>query len=332
MRSTNMFAVRVIQAGAAALVVTTLAACSKRDAAADSAKAADSAMHAGHDMSAMGGPTATKVGETTDLSTPESVRYDADQDVFFVSNIEGNPSQKDGKGSIRKVRADSMGKAAAFIESGKNGVTLNAPKGLAIQGDTLWVADLDAVRAFNRRTGAPIASIDLKAQKATFLNDIVVGGDGAIYVTDTGIAFDEKGNITHPGVNRIFKITGRTVSEAATGDALNNPNGITWDAKNGRFLLAPFAGNDVQMWTPGSAPAKLASGPGQFDGIEVLGDNVLVTSWTDNTVQIIKPSATAAMALIQNVKSPADIGVDTKRNVVAVPLFTENKVEYYSVK
>jgi len=326
-----MFATRAMRVGTTTLVVVALAACSKKESAADSAAAADSAMHAGHDMSAMG-PTATKVGETTDLSTPESVRYDADQDVFFISNIEGNPSQKDGKGSIRKVRADSMGKATAFIESGKNGVTLNAPKGLAIQGDTLWVADLDAVRGFNRRTGAPVASIDLRAQKATFLNDVVVGGDGAIYVTDTGIAFDAKGNITHPGVNRVFKITGRTVTEAAKGDSLNNPNGIAWDAKNNRYVLAPCGGNDGQTWTPGNAPAKLATGPGQYDGIEVMGDNVLVTSWTDSTVHIIKPGSATMTALIPNTKSPADIGVDTKRSVVAVPLFQENKVVYYTVK
>src|SRR4051812_20453469 len=121
--------------------------------------------------------TAQKIGETTDQKTPESVKYDAEQDVFFVSNVNGNPTAKDGNGAITKVRADSLGASQPFIESGKNGVTLNAPKGMAIKGDTLWVADIDAVRSFNKKTGAPIASIDLRGQKATFLNDIAVGGD-----------------------------------------------------------------------------------------------------------------------------------------------------------
>src|SRR5689334_13850170 len=164
--------------------------------------------------------TAQKIGETTGLKTPESVKYDADLDVYFVSNIDGNPSGKDGKGEITKIRADSTGTSMPFIESGKNGAMLNAPKGLAIKGDTLWVADIDAVRAFNKRTGAPIASVDLRGQKATFLNDVAIGGDGDVYVTDTGIAFDAKGQVSHPGMNRIFKIVGKTVSEAAKGDSI----------------------------------------------------------------------------------------------------------------
>ena len=36
-------------------------------------------------------------------------------------------------------------------------------------------------------------------------------------------------------------------------------------------------------------PATLASGPGQYDGIEVLGDGrVLVSSWADGTINVIQ--------------------------------------------
>jgi len=35
--------------------------------------------------------------------------------------------------------------------------------------------------------------------------------------------------------------------------------------------------------------------------------------------------------VIGNVEAPADIGVDTKRNVVAVPRFNAGRVEYFSV-
>jgi hypothetical protein len=37
-------------------------------------------------------------------------------------------------------------------------VTLHAPRGMSIVGDTLWVADADAVRGFDRRSGAPLAA------------------------------------------------------------------------------------------------------------------------------------------------------------------------------
>jgi sugar lactone lactonase YvrE len=202
---------------------------------------------------------------------------------------------------------------------------------MALRGDTLFVADIDMVRMFNRRTGAPIDAVTLAPQNATFLNDVAVGPDG-IYVTDTGIRFDAQGGMTHPGVNRIFKITGYTVTEVAKGDSLMNPNGIAWDAAGNRFVLAPFGGPNLQALAPGqSTTTNLASGPGGYDGIEVLSNgNLLVSSWTDSTVHVVH-GGTHMMPLVRNVSAPADIGVDTKRNVLAVPRFNDGKVEYYRI-
>jgi hypothetical protein len=307
----------------AVAAILALAACAKEAPRADSSAAANSAA---------AGTTATKVGETSGMNVPESVKYDAELDVYYVSNVNGNPSQKDGNGFIALVRADSTGVSRMLIEGGKRGVTLNAPKGMALRGDTLFVADIDMLRMFNRRTGAPIDAVSLRANNATFLNDVAVGPDG-IYVTDTGIFFDANGAMTHPGVNRVFKVAGRTVTAARLNpDSLWNPNGIAWDAANSRFVLASFGGKDVQAWKPGdSTLTTLATGPGGYDGVEVLSNgNVLVSSWTDSTVHILH-GGTHMMALVKNISAPADIGVDTKRNVVAVPRFNDGKVEYYRI-
>jgi hypothetical protein len=206
------------------------------------------------------------------------------------------------------------------------------PKGLAIVGDTLWVADIDVARAFNKRTGAPIATIDLRPMKATFLNDVVAGPDGAVYITDSGIFFDAKGGMTHPGHDQIFKISGRKVTVAIKGDStLKSPNGIAWDGANARFVLAPFAGNVVTAWKEGdSTVTPVGTGPGGYDGIEALADGrVLVTSWTDSSVHVIS-NGTFRKA-IGDVEGPADIGVDTKRNVVAVPRFNAGRIEYFTI-
>ena len=105
-----------------------------------------------------------KVGETPNLQGPESARYDRDLDVWFVSNINGTPLGKDNNGYISRLRPDGAPYTVKFIEGGKKGVTLNAPKGLAISGDTLWVADIDFARAFNKRTGALIANVSTQGK------------------------------------------------------------------------------------------------------------------------------------------------------------------------
>jgi sugar lactone lactonase YvrE len=275
---------------------------------------------------------ARKLGVLGQLKTPESAHYDADLDVWFISNINGNPSQHDGNGYIVRVPAESLTSLTMFAEGRKNGVKLDAPKGIATTRDELWVADIDVVRVFDKRSGKPLETIDLRPMKATFLNDVAVGGDSAIYVTDTGIAFDEKGNMTHPGVNRIFRIGlhhGKA-TEVASGDSLENPNGITWDSTSNRFLLAPFGGKDVQTWMPGQSPAKLVDGPGQYDGIEVLRDGrILVSSWADSSVNVIRDGKLSR--LVSTVSAPADIGVDTKRGVLAIPRFDQNLVEFWKI-
>ena len=63
-----------------------------------------------------------------------------------------------------------------LVEGGKNEVRLNAPKGMALRGDTLFVADIDMLRMFNRRTGAPIGAVSLRENNATFLNAITTYG------------------------------------------------------------------------------------------------------------------------------------------------------------
>ena len=264
------------------------------------------------------------------FKTPEAVRFDPTDDVFFVSNINGSPGEKDNNGFIARVRAEGGEiDSLMFIAGGRGGVTLHAPKGLAITGDTLWVTDIDAVRAFDKKTGRPIASYPVRG--AIFLNDITTGPDGALYITDTGIRIEASG-MSHPGPDRVFKLTrSGEVSTAFQFDSLVGPNGITWDEGNQRFIIVNFAGNTIVGWKPGDATVTtIATGKGQFDGVERLGDGrILVSSWTDSSIYVLDGSA--LVRAVPGVASPADIGVDTKRNRVAVPLFEGNRVELFAI-
>jgi sugar lactone lactonase YvrE len=280
------------------------------------------------------GGRATLVGTTPGLQTPESVRYDSTLDVFFIANINGHPRRKDNNGWIGRVRADQPGSAAVFIAGGQDGVFLHAPKGMAIQGDTLWVADIDIVRGFDKNTGKFIDAVGFWSKNVAFLNDIVLGGDGALYITDTGITFDAAGEMKpSPFGPRIYRLvgrpTGREMTEEAKGDVLAGANGITFDAANTRFILAPFGGKEVQSWRPGALPEPLVSGPGMYDGVEIVNGRIYVTSWADSAVHVVEGGR--LQPFIRNVAAPADIGVDTRRRVLAVPRFNDGRVEYYKL-
>ncbi len=276
-------------------------------------------------------PAATKLAVVEGFLTPESVLHDPAQDIYFVSNINGSPTAKDNNGFISRVRPDGAIENLKFIEGGHGGVTLNAPKGLAIRGDTLWVADIDVVRAFDAKTGAPRDSVSLASLGAVFLNDIAIAQTGALYITDTGIRFDDVGNALHPGPDRIFRVgSDRQVTVAVRGDTLGRPNGITLDSVGKRFIVVQFGGRAVLAWKPGDkAPAVIAKGPGGFDGVEIAGSRMLVSSWSDSTVSSYETGQ--EVKLITGVPSPADIGYDGKRRRVLIPVFSGNRVEIWQL-
>jgi hypothetical protein len=253
---------------------------------------------------------------------PEAVRYDPDQDVYFVGNWgPGAASATDNNGYISRMKPDGQIENLKFIAGGTNHVVLHAPRGMYIVGDTLWVADADAVRGFNRRTGDKVANVDFSGFDRGFLNDVAADATGTVYVTDTGR-------------NKLYKVQGQGGPTVVVADSvLGAPNGITWDAANNRFIIVPFGGyKGIRAWVPGTTTltdAGMSTGS-KYDGVEVLsGGRVLVASQADTSLHLF--SGTSGHAIIHTLGPPADIAVDTKRNRVAVPVVAMNHVEIYEL-
>ena len=254
------------------------------------------------------------------FSGPEAVRYDPEQDVYFVANFNGGGGDLDDNGFISRLRPDGTVDALRFIAGGERGVVLHAPRGMAIVGDTLWVADVDAVRAFHRKSGTPLASVPFAVADVGFLNDVAPGADGALYVTDTGR-------------NRIYRLSGGQATVALEDSALGAPNGITWDSAGGRFLVVPYGGaHTIHAWRPGTATLETVgtSAGAKFDGVEVIGPGrVLVASQADSSLHLFAEGS--GRAVVRTAGPPADIGVDTRRDRVAVPFIALGSVEIWAV-
>ncbi len=307
--------------GAAAM----LAACGGGREGGEAAGAADTA------AAADAAPKAAIALTVDSLEAPEAARFDPELGVYFVSNINGSPLAKDGNGYISRLTRDGKVDSLKFIAGGRGGAKLDAPKGIEIQGDTLWVADIDAIRAFDKRSGKPVATVSLVG-KAKFLNDAAVGPDGAIYFTDTGVADDGKGGMGHPGPDRVFRLEGRKASVALEFKDKPGPNGLTWDSAVSKFIILSFQAPTIYHWAPGdSAATALAKGPGMMDGIEALGDGrFVVSTWTDSSLFVL--DGDKITKLVGGLPAPADIAFDRERGRIAVPLLTENRLEFVDLQ
>jgi sugar lactone lactonase YvrE len=275
---------------------------------------------------------ARHVMRLTAFDFPESVRYDPQQDVYFISNILGYGSVKDGEAYITRVNARDLRRSDVFIRSGFNGVLLDAPKGMAIQGDTLWVADIHAIRGFHRLTGAPVGEIDVHPYDVVMLNDLALGPDGALYATDTGIVMSRVG-VAYHNTGQILKIApGRQVSIFAKMKELQHPNGIVWDSASKSFAIVTFHPSSSELYLLGMDRRKqtLITGLGRFDGVVSLHDGrYILTSWSDSSVQMVQNGRT--WRIIDDVWQGADLGFDTKRNRIAVPQVLQGRVDIWQL-
>jgi SMP-30/Gluconolaconase/LRE-like region. len=264
---------------------------------------------------------------------PESATYDPDQDMFFVSNMTGYGSAVDGNGYITRMNAGNPDSAQVFIQGGKNGATLDSPKGMVIQGDTLWVADISALRGFDRHSGAPVGTIDLKPFGVVQANDAALGPDGTIRVTDTGIIMGKDG-VVYLGRDKIFQIgPGRAVRVATSGPELRRPNGVTWDNTAKRWVVVsfdPFVGEVATFPADMSSRTVIRRGTGQLDGVAVLPNGtILFSSWADSSIHAL--SGGRDVQIVREVPVPADIGIDTRRMHLAIPLSMLGRVQLWDV-
>lgn len=250
----------------------------------------------------------TKLWETdTVFRTPESVLFDGKGKRLFVSNIDGAPAEKDGKGFISIVGLDGKPISLEWIKG------LNAPKGMGIYKNKLYVADLTELVVIDIKQGTIIEKIPVEG--AVFLNDIVIDNKGIVFVSDTR-SFN------------IYQYDQKRVS--VTMRNLKRPNGLLMNEKdllildNGSLLALNLNGQLLQLME-GMDPST--------DGIErVKADEYLVSAW-EGVIYYVVANKTKEILLDtrKEKKNTADIGYDAKNRVLYVPTFFGNKLVAYKL-
>lgn len=257
------------------------------------------------------------------FSHPESVELDIKHQVLYVSNVGGAPTAKDGNGFISKVSRDGKLIEQKWITG------MSAPKGMVINGNKLYVSDIDYLVEIDTDTGKIVNRY--RANGAVFLNDTALDKDGNVYVSDIA-------------TKKIWQLKDGSISVWYEKDDLMHPNGLR--VIGGNKLLVAGWGKDMRadgstkvggnLFTIDLATKELknlGSGApiGNLDGLERdAHGNYLVTDFLAGALLRIRPDGSHEVLMDLNAGS-ADLDVIKKGHVAVVPVMLDDNVRAFWV-
>lgn len=240
------------------------------------------------------------------LPVPESVLFVPERAELFVSLIDGDGSAKDGKGGIAILNLDGSLKNATWVQG------LNAPKGMALYRDLLYVADIDEVLVIDIISGNVINQIPIEG--AVFLNDVTVDTNGRVYVSDT-----RTGKIHLLQNNR----PSLYMSDVKDVNGLKVINGSLY------ALAGP------ELWKINNKQKTVIAKGLKLggDGLEPTADGgFLVTCWGGLIYHITAAGELTLLLDVQGKMNTADLGYNAKEGILYVPTFLKNSVVAYKLE
>ncbi|ESX03275.1 SMP-30/gluconolactonase/LRE family protein [Mesorhizobium sp. M0761] len=262
---------------------------------------------------------AAELWRASGFEQPESALFDAANNRIIVSNIVGNPGEADGNGYLSVLSLDGK------VVSRHWTAGMDAPKGSAISGGKLYVADITKVRIVDLASGKLISTIDVPG--AVFLNDVTSDSSGKVYVTDML-------------ADAIYRIDGDKPELFVKDAKLAAPNGIFADrdrlivASWGKGIkpdfstAAPGGLLSVDLATKAVTPLPGAQNFADLDGVVAIGDSIYATAFMTGTLYRYKVGE-APKAVEQFKPGSADIGTDGTR--IFVPLMNEGEIAVLSL-
>jgi DNA-binding beta-propeller fold protein YncE len=243
------------------------------------------------------------------FSVPESVCHDPVRNLLYVSNINGKPAEKDGNGFISIISPEGI----IIDQNWASG--LNAPKGMGVTGDILYVTDIDRVAEIDTRTGAVLRFHSVEGSQ--FLNDIAVDGFGNVYISDM---MDQK----------IYRITDGKLEAWIDDPVIKQPNGLDIVGTElfigcGKIVKADLKTGRLTVWLEGT---------GSIDGLESTGaDTFVYSDWQGKLFRADhKHGAKEFMDLSSQKMNAADIEYVPEQKLLLVPTFFDNRVVAFKLE
>lgn len=208
--------------------------------------------------------------QVNNFDQPESVVVNSATQAIYVSNINGQPTELNGKGYISKLSIKGEVLDKHWLEN------LNAPKGMAIHNDFLYIADMQQVHKVSISQARVIKQYTV--DQAKMLNDITIADDGTVYISDLL-------------AGGIYRIADDQIAPWFSHKQLPHPNGLLW--QQGKLLVASWGmgmNNDFTTQTAGSiytldiktselAVLKGSEQLGNLDGLVLHNQAIYVSDW-----------------------------------------------------
>ncbi|MDD3643543.1 MAG: SMP-30/gluconolactonase/LRE family protein [Candidatus Krumholzibacteria bacterium] len=242
------------------------------------------------------------------FKVPESICFDGEREILYVSNIAGKSNEKDGVGFISRLALDGTVRKLEWVTG------LDAPKGMAVRGGSLFVSNIDELVEIDIRTDS--IARRYPAGGAQFLNDVAVDAEGNVYVSDSS-----KEN------SAIYRLAGDTLEVWASGKAISSPNGLMVDG--GRLIIGNSG--DAMLKAIDLKTGEVSDLYTVGSGIDGLAKdrkgNFIVSDWAGRT-SLIEPSGAITVLLDTRAEkiNAADLDFVPGEDLVIIPTFHDNRV------
>jgi hypothetical protein len=261
-----------------------------------------------------------KIWEISGVKNPESVAYDARNNVLYVSSVNGPPADKDGNGFISRISLDGKMLTPEWITG------LNAPKGMYVFNGKLYVSDIDTLVVIDIASGK--ISHRYTSAEGKFFNDVAAGADGTVYVSDSA-------------AQTLYRLRNGHFEAWLTDAKLNSPNGLLVEkdrllvTSTGTFTQQGPQG-DGQLLAVSLADKSITSASGgkalgNLDGLEPDGDKgYYITDWPAGKLLYLPRSGTVR-ELLSVEPGTADLEYIPSKHLIVIPLMMSSHVVAYRV-
>jgi len=250
---------------------------------------------------------------------PESVLAHPSKPLLYVSNMNGAPTELNGKGYISLLSSEGRIIRHVWVTG------MDAPKGMATDSKHLYVADMQQLHIIDIDRGVLVKSV--KADSSVMLNDVAIDDTGVVYISD----------LLGGG---LYRYQNDTLQQWVTGEQIPHPNGLIF--KDDELIVASWGTgikDDFTTETLGGlyavnratatlTPYKDAQQFGNLDGLASTGDSLLISDWMNGNIFGYKDKK--VQLLFNAGKHAADIMV--KGDQLYVPMMFSQRIDTYTIE